>query len=211
MVIAVITSIVIHLAKLPIWQIWLGIIFGIGCAFWIVNQIDTWRARYKKGLTKLSDKDLEKTIRDWVDIPNLSFKRSDDSSTYFAYTLTDEQKRTIYVVRNRKSPQEITIGSAISIPTHPTQYRELSEEELVEILDNISLEMIRLGIYFTITGKGSEPRVINFFNPVLIDDSLTSYQFKKECLFVIRAYTLLLQVFKLAISDLPISDKKEVS
>ena len=79
---AVITWLWTNAAQLPLWAIWLAVIFSIGCAFWLVNQIATWSERNKKGLSKYSDKELEQRK-----ISDRSFKIWNDDGTLYAEML----------------------------------------------------------------------------------------------------------------------------
>jgi len=213
-----------------------AIVFGVGVAMWslihklpppiifvagiatlaailvIWNQIALWRERTRRRLTKLSDKELENTIREWVDIPDLTFKRSDMPNAYFMFTLTDKFNQQIHVMRHKEEPQYITIWTDIDISSHPTPDIQLSEEDLEKIGVNINLEMARLGIYFATTGTGTKSIHVRLYNPVFLGDSLTSFDFKRECLFVIRALVLLKQVLRKTLNELgislPTSDKE---
>jgi hypothetical protein len=69
------------------WEMWLAILFTIGCAFWIINQLHTWKDKHKKGLSNYSDKEIENIIREWVDTPFLSFKREDVPNVYFQFVV----------------------------------------------------------------------------------------------------------------------------
>jgi len=208
----VITWVVTHLAKLPLWEVWLAILFCVGCAFWIMNQIALFRERNVKGLTKLSDKELENTIREWVDIPDMTFKRSDSPDSYFMFTLTDKFNRVIHIARHKKDPHYISIWTDINISSHPALNIELSENDLEKIGVNINLEMARLGIYFSTTGTGTKSIQVRLYNPILLDDSLTAFNFRQQCLFVTRAFVLLMQVLRITLSELgiilPTSEKE---
>lgn len=73
--------------------------------------------------------------------------------------------------------------------------------------------MARLGIYFATTGQGTKEMHVRLYNQVLLDDSLTAYDFKRDCLFVIRALVLLKQVLRKTLKELgiilPASDTED--
>ena len=94
-VLALITWIVTHLAKLPVWEIWLAMVFAIGCGLWIVNQISIWRELHQQRLTKLSDAELENTVRKWLDNPGMTITRMPDvQQAYFAFGVEYEDNKT---------------------------------------------------------------------------------------------------------------------
>ncbi len=139
-ILAMITWIVTELAKLPIWEIWLAIVFIIGCAFWILNQVSSWREKHKKGFSKLSDKEIERTIREWVDIPGFTFKRLDvdENESYFVFSVTDYDNHPINITRSKKHPHDIMIWADISVAPKPDVHINLTDERSARISGEIS-------------------------------------------------------------------------
>lgn len=120
-VLAVITWITTRIAEQPLWEIWLAIVFIVGCSIWIMNQINIWKEWHKKKLSQRSDKEIENIVHEWVDIPDLTFKRSDVPDFYFMFTLTDKFHQVISVARHKTDPKYISIWTDVAISSHPTR------------------------------------------------------------------------------------------
>ena len=189
-----ITWIVTHLAKLPIWGIWLAILFSVTCVFVIWDRIDTWRLRHKKGITKFSDRELGDTIREWLDIPSLSFKRLvAESELSFKFLITDNGQRSVNIFRSKKNPSMIQIGA--QIPLTPSN-QSMNQERWEYLARKLSVEMARLGIEFMFNGEPNQLERIRLLELVIIDDSLTGFYFRQRLFFVIRACILVLIIAK---------------
>lgn len=192
-IIAAVTWLVTRLAKLPIWGIWLAVIFAIGLTLWIVNQIGLARERSKKRLTELSDVDLEKTIRGWLDNPGMEVTRlPDDNRLYFAFRVryTDNMCEII-VNRIKREPEYIAIQGMMDIVS--TKEMEFSEEELAKIGFRVGLELARASVYFSILPgppSGPKARHVRIYNWVPLYDELNAGFFSRECLSVTRGLVL---------------------
>jgi hypothetical protein len=190
---AVITWLVTRLAKLPVWEIWLAVIFALGLGLWIVNQIGLARERSKKRLTKLSDEDLENTVRGWLDNPGMEVTRlPNDAKHYFAFRVryTDNMCEII-VSRMKTEPGYIAIQGIMDIVS--TKEMEFSGEELARIGFRIGLELARASVYFAILPEApSKPKArhIRIFNWVPLYDELNAGFFSRECLSVTRGVVL---------------------
>jgi len=196
------------LAQLPTYQLILLTVGTIGLVLWVINQIAIWRERHKKKLSKFSDKEIENTIREWIDIPGYTFKRSDMGidGAYFVFTLTDTEGRPINITRNVKDPHYIQIWSDLLLfPDIPdiTEGQKTPREELKKIKqliqDNIdkigfslSLEILRLGCHYQFF---KEQGILRLVTDVYLEDSLDSSDFIRQCLFVTRAMTLVRLIF----------------
>lgn len=194
---AVITWLVTRLAKLPVWEIWLAVVFAIGLGLWIVNQIGLARERSKKRITELSDVDLEKTIRGWLDNPGMQITRlPDDNKLYFAFRVVyTDNMCEIIVNRMKREPEYIAIQGIMNIVS--TKEMEFSEEELAKIGFRVGLELARASVYFSIlpgppSGPPSVPkgRYIRLYNWVPLYDELNAGFFSGECLSVTRGLVL---------------------
>src|SRR4030042_951898 len=82
-IIVVITWIVTHFAKIPIWEIWLAIVFVAACGFWMSNQINAFHERHKKGFSKLTNAEMEDTMRKWLDKREYLHQKRDDKESLF--------------------------------------------------------------------------------------------------------------------------------
>lgn len=211
-VVGVITWIVTHAAKLPLWEIWLAVLFAVGSILWIINQIAVVSERSKKRITKFSDKELESTIRQWIDNPGMAVTRlPNEDKIFFAFSVEFTDNKTKIVVSRMKSDSQfIAIQSAISIAD--VEGVELSEKDLDKVSRRVGLELARAGVYFAVSRlpKGIG---IRMFNWVPLYDELNAGAFLQECLNVTKGVVLMRYALASALEELgkamkPISHKE---
>jgi len=175
-------------SKLPSPIIFVAAIATFAAIIIIWNQIVIWRERTKKKLSQYSDKELETVVREWVDIPSLSFSRQEPEQTeYFKFLLTDNSGRYVTITRNKNEPSMILILSEM---TFPDDKQQLNQANWKTLRDRLSLELARLGIEFTYSGIANQPKSVRVTEPVIIEDSLTSFRFRQSVVLVIRALVL---------------------
>ena len=197
-------------SKLPPPIIFVAAMATFAAIIIIWNQLGIWRERTKKKLSKYSEKELETVIREWVDIPSLSFRRQEPEQTrYFKFLLTDNFNRYVTIIREKSEPSMILILSEMTFPDDKQQLTQANWETLA---DRLSLELARLGIQFTFNGIPNQLQRIRVTEPVIIDDSLTGFHFRQRVIFVIRALVLAQQVGKDTFKELgitlPVSHKE---
>lgn len=210
-----VVAILALIQKIPWYLIALSVIASMGFVFFAINQFETRQDRHKKKLSQLSDKEIEDTIRKWVDIPEYTYRRSDVDvkGAYFIFDLTDTVGRPIHVTRNIKDPHCIGIWSDLGLLPADNEYPGLPEKKLGEIRQiikcnfdkikqKLSLEILRLGCYYHFY---EELGVIRLVNDVYLDDSLNASEFISQCLFVTRAMTLVQLVLLNTLGELGIN------
>lgn len=165
-IITVITWIVTHLAQLPIWQIWLAILFSVGCFLWIINQVNTWRERHKRGFATQNNEQIEDTLRKWLDKKQYSLTHIKNDSDLFCFVATDMQKRPVNVMRPKNEPQVVRLLLVIS----EEQIEKLSNSQQNIVKHAIGLEMARLGILWN-------PNPMYAYLDLFCDNSLTESVF----------------------------------
>jgi hypothetical protein len=203
-IIAVITWLVTRLEKLTVWQIWLVILFGVGCGLWIMNQVTFWRERHKKRISQYTDKELEKVIREWVDIPTLAFIRQEpEQDLYFKFALKDEYDRFITIIRKRNEPSMILLLSEM---TFDDDKQKLTQANWQTLADGLRLELARLGIQFIFNGDPNKLQRIRVTDAVIIDDTLTGFYLRQRIMFVIRALVLIREVGKKTYKEMGFAD-----
>jgi hypothetical protein len=182
----VITWIITHLARLPIWEIWLAIIFVITCLVIIINQIDAWRGRHKKGLTKLSEKELENTVHQWLVNPVFSVRPMPvDNDRHFGFHVTGKSRPDIYVIRAKNEPSIIQVLSPkLMIPP-------MDQTVMDRVQNSLTIEMARLDVQFMYEGGGKIPPNISLMQPIPIVDELTVFEFRQNIVVVTRAAILI--------------------
>jgi hypothetical protein len=187
-VIAMITWIITHIAKLPLWQIWLATLFGIGCAFWIINQIGIWRKRHRKKLSKLSDKELEETIYKWLAIPGFAITRQSTKEPEIFHLSLSLPKNGINVdiVKSKLYSDMVFVMSRIIYSE-----RHLSQQELNRVRSKIDIEMARLGVEFIPPPETvSQQAQIIVQVAIPITDELTAFEFRQTTTLIARALLL---------------------
>jgi hypothetical protein len=180
------------LKELPLYQLLLLLLAAIGLILLVINQYATWKERRKKKLTKLSDKELEARIREWINIPAWSVQLQppiDDVS--FAYKI-NHQNSFVYVHRHVAEPSVIGLSSKLVMHSTKT---ELSKYEWERLEGQLSIEMARLGIEWDFVGSPNKWDTIELIEPVILDDSLTSFYFRSRVMFVVRAIILVHEIW----------------
>lgn len=171
------------------------------------------RDRSKKKLSKYSPKEVEQTIREWVNIPEYTYRLSPDAveGTYFIFDLTDSVGRPIHVTYNEKDPHRIGIWADLKLlPTDDNEYPKLPEKRLAEakqlievyyasLKHNLSIEMLRLGCNYSFH---DDLRLIRLANHVYIDDLLNASEFINQCLFITRAMTLVDSIYRAILNEM---------
>lgn len=175
--------------QLQLWHLLLLVLIVSGIVLWLINQIHIIRERHKKGLTKLSDKKLEETIQDWLDIPNLARTRKTNEETLFQFDVQAPSGIPVTIKRRKVDPFFFHFGVVITWNNeNKVKINALKEPFLSTLLSDIKIEMARLGIQHS--------GIIHPLNEILlidstpIDDSLTRYDFLQHIFFVIRASSL---------------------
>jgi hypothetical protein len=137
-----VTWILTHLADIPWWQVWLALIFVIGCTFWIVNQVKLWRGSRFKDFSRKSDKEIVEILREWFDKRHYSSSTLSDEKYLFHIVGTDKENRNINVIRSKENPSTINIFLSINeqdISKIPQPYQNKARFD-------INIEMARVGL-----------------------------------------------------------------
>ena len=71
--------------------------------------------------------------------------------------------------------------------------------------------MARFGIEYDFVGEPNKWETIQLIEPVILDDSMTSFYFRSRIMFVVRAIILVREIWKdaLRLSEKSIPDKKD--
>ena len=92
------------LAQLPLYQLLLFLLAAIGVTLWVINQYAILKERRKRQLTKLTDRELENMIREWINIPAWSVQPQPlEKGISFAYTV-NHQKLLVFLFKQAKEP-----------------------------------------------------------------------------------------------------------
>ncbi len=214
-IVAAVGAVLASLKHVPMYIILsLGAVFlaiAIPMTVLIINQIALWKERHKKRLSKYSEKEIEDTIREWVDTPFLTFKREEIPNVHFQFTVSSHGV-PVSLIRNHKETHAIGIVTDVSlIPTDGKQEMPVTEDLWREVNGNVSIELARLGIQFEFNGKKNLTERVRLIEPVFIDDSLTRLRFLERVMFVMRAVILVQEVAKQIFREYALTSRKEGS
>jgi hypothetical protein len=141
-----------------------------------------YRRERGRRLSKLSDKEIEKAIRDWIEIPDFTVeKKRPEPETFFNYLIKDNAGRSILVRRTTMSPQIITVAMELDLsrnfaPANPIEWDKLARK--------IRIELARLGIQYKFDGDPNKLTHISLQEPVVLEDSLGEFLFRQRVVFV---------------------------
>lgn len=203
-VLAVITWILTHLAKLPLWAIWVTIIISVCVGLLIVNQIAIWRERTKKKISELSDEELREVIRRWIDKPFFKVQTNEKDEVLFSFTIENPYKRQIEIVRDRKNSFVIYLGVTINVPDeHVSIISELQEPRRSDVISGLIMELARIGIAWSGVKHPLKEFVIQ--DSILIDDRLTEFYLLEHIWFMDRAIIIVAEYIKMITRQLSAS------
>lgn len=174
----------------------------------IINQLDAFFQRRKRGLSKYSDKEIENAIREWIDIPGFTFKRSDaeDEDSFFLFHVVDDCDRPVHIRRSKKASSHILLWSDISIPSKSEEMQiEFAQEDLKKLAGALSLEMLRLGCGYELKDFSERGFLFRIYHTIAIDDSLTADTFKDAGAQLMRAFTLVMGIVGLTLQGMGVN------
>ncbi len=188
------------LKNVPDYIIILLVLAAIALSLFAINQYSTYKKGRKKSISKLSDNKIEKTIREWIDIPSFSIERKElEPNVKFNFLVKDNQERKINVVRDNQIPEIIQLLARLKISTRT---RPFNASELKKVTGKITIEMARLGIEYKFDGSPNPLEFIRLIYPVILEDSLTEFYFRRRILFVLSAMVLVIEITKQAAEEL---------
>ena len=177
------------LAHLPLYQLLLLALLTIALVLLCMNQVRIFRERRRHGIAELSDKGVDKTIRDWLDDPSFQFQRRMNAECLFQFVVTDEQGRAITVSRSKAKPSQLGLTTAITLADeHRQKYERLSDNEKENITHNLRIEMARYRIGYSGINRGLERVVLG--DVVLLDNALTEFYLRQRIFYVGGAFAL---------------------
>lgn len=189
------------LEHLPRYQLLLLILFTIALVFLGINQIRIFQERRKRGIAEVSDKDVDKTIRGWLDDPVFTFQRKMNPECLFQFVVSEEQgRRPVTVSRTKSKPSQLLISTSITLGVeHRKKYETLSNNEKDKIIHNLRIEMARYGIGFSGISRGLEKVVLS--DVVLLDNALTEFYLRQRIFYVSGAFVLYEEIMSQQLMD----------
>jgi hypothetical protein len=182
------------LKDVPAYLIILAILAAVGLIIFIINQYYNYRSERKKSLSKLSDKKIEKTIRDWLDIPGYNIeKMRGEENIFFNYLLKDKIDRKVNIIRAKEEQHLISFIGKVIID--PPRSRPLTDFEWRKLSGKISIDMARFGIEYDFTGSTNRYDSVTLLDRLVLDNSLNDIVFRQRILFVIRAIILVIEIY----------------
>ena len=189
------------LQSIPWYLIALSAIGAFCLMFFGINQYHTFQIERKKGLAEFGDKEIEVTIRDWLDDPIFKFQRRQvDSNHFFQFVVTDESSRPVIITRTKLKPTQLSLTTAITLgEKHRQKYETLNSPEKEKVVHTIRIEMARYGIGYSGIHIKLERAVLS--DTVLLDNSLTEFYLRQRIFYVTGAFALYSEVIEMALSE----------
>jgi hypothetical protein len=131
--------------------------------------------------SKLNDKGIEKTIREWLDKPSFTIKRREVPDTYFQFDVDDQYARKLSIRRDKKNPSLIQLLTYMVF--EPDNIAKMKPKH-TQIASKLSLELSRLGINYNFDERLEK---LNIYDVLPLDDSLNEPRFIERIGLVIRA------------------------
>jgi hypothetical protein len=191
------------------------ILLVVALTFYLVNQVKSTRA--KRGLTKLSHKEIETQVREWIDISAWKIQKGAlPNGVLLSYDLTHGDL-PIHIERQAKQPEVFYLASEISLTHLVPKNKRMSREDWESLAGKLAIEMARQGIQWSFSGDEGDKKLANkeerirLIDYVILDDSLTGFYFREKVMFVVRALILVIEVsreFFKGIPDKPVSHKE---
>ena len=176
--------------QVPWYLIALSIVAAVVLIIVGINQVDTWRERHRKKISKLSDKEVKELILKWIVKPYFKLQPVEGDPFLFGFNIDHLNIRSTMVFRMRNDPYYIHIGSRVVPPKEVSDIlSRMNVNGWVDLQENISLELLRYGIKFT--GVDEIPiKEIQVTESIPLDDWLTEHHFIERIMYVMRAGTL---------------------
>jgi hypothetical protein len=178
------------LRHIPDYYIILLVLAAIGLSLFVINQ---WKqGRWKRGISKLSDKKIENIIREWIDIPGFTIeRRPKETDINFNFQIKDKQNRYFNIIRDTVNPSMIQLVARVNLEAED---RSFSKLYINKIAGKIKLELARFGIEYIF----EDLKYIQLIDSVIIEDSLKEFDFRRRMFFVMRAIVLILVIIEQA-------------
>jgi hypothetical protein len=100
---------IVNSQAVPPQVVWWSTVFIVGFSILIINQIDGWRERHKKGFSTQSNENMEAILRKWLDKRQYSSRHNTDENQLFCFIATDKQQRPFNIMRPRDNPTIIRL------------------------------------------------------------------------------------------------------
>ncbi|MSQ11095.1 MAG: DUF2299 domain-containing protein [Dehalococcoidia bacterium] len=143
----------------------LGIMAAASMALFATNQVHDFRRRRDRGFATRRDKDIEATLRRWLDGERLSIQTDSQANAVFQFKATDQQSRVMIVAKSRNLPDFILIGGKWDIPQDAQgSFAKMPITIREDMIWECRLEMLcrgvgYQGIEYPFTSVGFEVRV----------------------------------------------------
>jgi hypothetical protein len=161
--------------QLELYQKLLLVLGAIALVLFVINQYSLWKERHKKGLSKLSDKEIEDTIRKWLFDPMFKLQPMINSKCFFEFEIEDREGKFVTISRTKENPTNILLSSSIILnEDQRNKHSKLTLDAQKNFAHLLRIEMARYGIGYS--GIDTELKRISLENIILLDDSLNEFQ-----------------------------------
>ncbi len=159
-------------------------VFALGLL--ATNQLHIIRERNKKGITAMSNEQIESTLRKWLDKRQYSSKHQITETDLFRFVAIDEQKRPINVMRPKDNPTVIRLILALN----EDDLAKIPVENQENMRFRIGVEMARFGLLC----NPSKPLYVHL--DLLCGDLLTENVFLSALDKVRQSHVLMLAIIR---------------
>lgn len=182
------------LRGIPAYQLILYVLAALCLSLLALNQFLVLKKKARSNPERWSDKRVETTIREWVNIPGFIYeKMPPQEGIVFNLAIKDKSGRYIHICKMIDEPEIIALSARVKMePSGPP----LGSKEWEILANRVSVEMARLGIEYVFDGDGNKLEFIRLMDRVILDDAFTSLLFRKRILFVVRAIILVAVITK---------------
>jgi hypothetical protein len=185
------------LKQVPAYLIILMTLSSTALVMFVINQYSIVKNRHKKNISKFSEKEVERMVREWIDLPGFSIERQPTTNDeLFNFVLKDKSGRNINISRDTGNPALLSLAARIRI--FPDD-KPIIDPVLKQIVREMKKEMVRLGIEYAFEDKPNQYQYVGLAHSVVINDSLTEHDFRDSIFFIVRAMVLIIEIARQAV------------
>ena len=170
-------------------------IASFGFAFWSLNQLTDYLRRRKRGFANQDDIKIEATLRSWLDKWRFKISRDAQPNMLFQFKAEDNLGCVMLVARPKDVNSFILIGGIWNIPPElETQFNSMPDNMRMDMLENLQIEMLRLGVSYI--GLDTPLKKVGIEIRVPCDENCTESVFLREFQKARYAYLLMTTIMR---------------
>lgn len=116
---------------------------------------------------EITPENVESNIRNWLDTFRLAAKKESNPEAYFIFVVTAPNGNPIVVTRTKALDRYITYQATLTVsPQHLEILDKLPEDQSTQLIRELTIELARSRIGFSIVGPGLKGIVLNKALPI---------------------------------------------